>query len=468
MADMNFLYCESTSIAIRPNDIVFVSDTPHVKWIVKRGWYRVNNKQSNGWYLKSIADGDIRPIDSDILPMISKSDNDVTQSPPFNADALSDGDVVTIDGYTGEWVVHYGKFKLGDAICTDWYVQSVTDLSIMALSDIKSTGLLINLVVSESSLSDIVPELPTTSTYTSVVLPNTDIRLYDNDIITLTTNPTVRYILRYGWYICHGVQSYGWYVVSISDGTVLAISEIDLSTINLVSTYTQGSTYDDGKKVNYTRPYTDHDVAILNRSFISLSSMSQRDNLDPSELTDGRVVRVNDIGDGSYGYFVWSAIDKSWSSITFETTIPAIVGTDKSEVILSELDPGVYLIKGQYRVSSEDPTHHISMGDTLVSISTTDNLVYIKDMSSSTISDYVVDSDGFVTISTEYVTKQYLQDIYATVEYVDTKLTVLELDIKAYVDNQMSQIPDMFDQLLSESLHEITEEYVDNLFNEED
>ena len=459
----DFLYCESTQAMIRNNDVVIMSESDH-KWIVKHGWFKLNGKQSNGWYLKSIVDGTILPIDTVDLSQLTLATNNSPSEPvDVDVDNLNEGDVVTILGHDGDWVVHYGKYKLGGVTITGWYIQSLDGIEILSLNDISRSD--IKLESGSISSSDVMPQA--TPTYEYIVVPGTNIRLYDNDVVRLSPNAELKYIVHSGWYIYQGVQNYGWYLVSIKNGNTMPVSAINLTTVQLVSSYTQGSAKYDGKKVNYTRPFTEHDGIVLNRTFITVDTIEQRDNLPKYEVTDGRMVRVNTVGSG-YAYYVWAEAEKKWKDITFETTLPIVSGSSSDPLILSQLQSGMYIVKGTYKVSTTDTTEHMSLGDTLVTISRAGNLLYIKDLNSSLISDYVVDDNDFVTISTEYVTKQYLQDVYATVEYVDARIQALELDIQAYIDGLFSQIPDMFDKLLSESLHEITEAYVDNLFTEEE
>lgn len=463
----DFLYCESTQTFIRNNDIVTIDTIPNVKWVANQGWFKYNGTQINGWYLKSITDGTIKDINSVDLATIHIADDDSTLGQyPADLDNLSENDVVSIDGYDGEWVVRYGAYLLNGVKLTGWYFLSLQDESVLSVDDIKASELGVSIIVSDSTNSEIVKGIPVQPTYEYIVVPGTNIRLYDNDIVRLTSNPNVKYIVHTGWYIYQGIQNFGWYACSLSNGSILPISAIDLTSVTLVGTYTQGSVLSDGKQVNYTRPFTEHDGVVLNRAFISVDTIDQRDNLSPAELVDGKLVRVNNVGDGGYAYFSWSAKDQKWSDITFETTLPVVSGSAQDEVILSHLNPGLYIVKGQYRVSTQDPTQHISMGDTLVSISTNGDLLYIKDINSSRISDYVVDSGDFITVNTEYVTKEYLSDIYATVSYVDAQIQALELNIHDYVNQTIQDVvPGMVDAILEASLHSITEEYVDNLFN---
>lgn len=471
----DFLYCESTQMVIRENDIVVLTSRPNIKWVVKHGWFQLTGKSRNGWYLKSITGNLLIDINSIDLAEIRGTDyfSDSSESPSVSEsiinpsdlelpDDFCDGDIATIDGYDGKWVVRFGWYNINHAKQQGWYVQSVLDSTIMSVKDVgvDSIHVIHDTIVSE--IRDVIESLPQTPlVYGYIVIPNTNIRLYDNDVVCLTDNPSVKYVVHCDWFIYQGVQNYGWYLCSIVNGDTFPISIIDLANITLVSTYTQGSVSYDGKQTDYTRPFTTHDGAILDRTFISLDTIEQRDNLKPRELTDGRMVRVNDVN-GVLAYFSWNAKTRKWDDVTFETTLPVKTGTPTDKVILSQLDPGMYIVKGQYKVATTDSTEHISMGDTLVTVSTDGDSVFIKDMSSSIIADYVVDCDDQINVQCEYVTKQYLQDNYATIAYVNTQVLALEQSITNYINET---VPSMIDARLEESLHEITEEYVDSLFS---
>ena len=145
---------------------------------------------------------------------------------------------------------------------------------------------------------------------------STDIRFYDGDIVILTTKPKVKWIIHHGWFIYNGVQNFDWYLSSIKTGETLPVSSIDLTLISLATTKTVGSEVCDGKVVNYTKPFTEADEQMLLRSFITVDTVEQRDNLDPKTLVNGKLVRVNNFG-GDATYYVWNAETQAWDLADF-------------------------------------------------------------------------------------------------------------------------------------------------------
>lgn len=150
----------------------------------------------------------------------------------------------------------------------------------------------------------------------SIVIPGTNIRLYDDDLVTITNRPRIKWVVHYGWFIYQNAQCHDWYFSAITNGEILPVSSVDLTLVSLATSKTVGSIYNDGKKVNYTTVFTEDDARTLNSTFISVDTIAQRDNLDRNKLTNGRLVRVNDYG-GATKYFAWNALTKKWDEVNW-------------------------------------------------------------------------------------------------------------------------------------------------------
>ena len=150
----------------------------------------------------------------------------------------------------------------------------------------------------------------------SIVIPGTNIRLYDGDLVTITNRPHIKWIVHYGWFIFQDVQHHDWYFSAITNGETLPVANVDLTLVSLATTKTQGSIYHDGKIVNYTTVFTEADAQTLNSTFISVDTITQRDNIDKTKLVNGRIVRVNDFG-GATVYYAWNSSTNSWSEVDF-------------------------------------------------------------------------------------------------------------------------------------------------------
>lgn len=360
------------------------------------------------------------------------------------------GDRVTITDY-GDivWIVKNGWYKIGTVRKSGWYFVSVEDQTILEAANVN----LNNVRITESGNAG--STLDTNEQECKyVVIPGTNIRLYDGDIVTVTKFPDSKFQIYCGWYVYKQVQNYGWYLSELNTGRVYPVNTIDLTTCTLVTTRAQGSTYKSGPELQYTRPFTDSDFDILNRAFITVATIEQRDNLDASKLIDGRMVRVNDDG-GSAGYYIWDAKNQTWTPIMFEDRIQRVVGTYDDPVILSNLDSGVYLVYGQYKVSPNDETMHITMVDLLTEVNQQAPNTYIKIMESNAITDYQVTAGDIVLVSH-----------YASVEYVDAQFAILEEEIQEIVTTLDDRIREIAQYEDREYSTDIPIEYIDQLFAE--
>lgn len=483
------IYSEANNITIYANDVVSIPDYPNVKWVVKNGWFTVNGKRQNGWYLLSVKDKTILALDDVGVDNLIKIANHATSAPerstPVIADEvedtinfyialpdgtiLNDGDVVEISGYDNvQWITKNDWYKLGTAQIHGWFFLSIADRTIIPADQID-----LNLVT--KSVQEVIPEYrPTIQNKTAapednkyIVVPGTNIRLYDGDIVKISNKPRVKWVVHMGWYIYENVQNFGWYIESIKNGEILPVSVIDLTLVTLVTTRTQGSELTDGKVVNYTRPFTLADAAILNRTFITLETIEQRNNLDKKKLTNGRLVRVNNVG-GVVVYYSWNAKTKSWVQEDFggggsQGGIPELIGTTEHPIILSELEPGLYRVKGTYKISPNYEMITLTPIDHITFVSD-DNNPKIKVITESTITDYIV-KNGDVTFVNNYATYQYLQDNYATLNYVNNAIAVIEAEISEIISEFHDNVVDIVYEVLDVALNGIEEQYIDNLFN---
>lgn len=156
--------------------------------------------------------------------------------------------------------------------------------------------------------------------------------------------------------------------------------------------------------------------------------------------------------------------------------IKNLIGTLDSPIMVSNLDTGMYKVKGQYKIFSSDVTTYLSTDGDLFIIETPDAEKFIKRFTKDTIQDYVI-SDGGVEKRT-YVTDKYLADNgYSTTTYVDSKFTAFEesirQDIQTYVEQTVEQvieqkvdeiIDERLDAKLDERIKGSTDEEVQNFF----
>ena len=106
-----------------------------------------------------------------------------------------------------------------------------------------------------------------------------------------------------------------------------------------------------------------------------------------------------------------------------------LTGTLDEPIMVSELDDGIYRIKGQYKISDLEETIYLSASDIICNVVKNNQNIEIKKITSDNITDYIITNSDIY--KNTYVTEQYLKDKnYTTTSYVDTKIEALELSIK--------------------------------------
>ena len=209
----------------------------------------------------------------------------------------------------------------------------------------------------------------------SIVIPGTNIRLYDGDLVTITNRPHIKWVVHYGWFIFQNAQNHDWYFSSIRNGETLPVAQVDLTTVSLATSKTQGSTFEDGKVVNYTTVFTAEDAQTLNRTFISVDTIAQRDNIDKTKLSDGRLVRVNDDG-GIARYYAWNSSTNSWSEVDFGSGGKQEVFYETTEYWNSQ--PHLISTRGRIYVYSDHATS--DDGKDIPGVKVGDGTSYLIDM----------------------------------------------------------------------------------------
>lgn len=127
-----------------------------------------------------------------------------------------------------------------------------------------------------------------------IIIPGTDKILLDGTIVILVGFDDVKYILHNGYYTYNGDLLNGWYGVSIPEQNIIPIATDMLIGCEIVY-------YPDSNcKCKYPSgniPYTTDDKYQLQRTFITVDTMTERDALSPNlsitDLPDGRIIRVN-------------------------------------------------------------------------------------------------------------------------------------------------------------------------------
>ena len=362
-------------------------------------------------------------------------------------------DVVTISTYPNvKWIAKNGWYTVGTAQKKGWYFVSIADKTIISVDTININTIIKDTEQGTSEYRPTVKDVDTPAPEVNyIVIPGTDIRLYDSDIVKISNKPRTKWVVHSGWFIYADNQSFGWYFENIRTGEILPVSAIDLTLCTLDTVKTQGSERYDGKTVNYTRPFTDNDAEIISRTFITVDTIEQRDNLDTSKIVRGKLVRVNNSFEDAK-YYAWNPETAAWEDVKFSSRgdIPRLEGTEDNPIILSDIVEGLYQVVGYYKITdtSDLVTTDIS------------HLVFIS---------------GDDPIKMKLITEDFMQDLlvedeevtfnnYTTKEYVDEALADLEKKISEIISELYTDLPEIIDERIEAAADPISDDFIRNLF----
>lgn len=160
-----------------------------------------------------------------------------------------------------------------------------------------------------------------------LMIPGTDIVLYEGSIVILPDYPYSKWIVKHGWYTYKNQQLNGWHFKSITDGAILSVSNVNLSTITIVAAGHRPCPPPPpgpGPRPPVCGPgpmppvtplpnvgFGARQADQLRRSFITVDTIRQRDALDDGNLPDGRICRVNNVN-GKTKYYSYDVSTSSW------------------------------------------------------------------------------------------------------------------------------------------------------------
>lgn len=161
------------------------------------------------------------------------------------------------------------------------------------------------------------------------------------------------------------------------------------------------------------------------------------------------------------GKFIVTPLWEHPEQIDYDTLgnrpIVNLIGTLDKPIMVSELDNGIYRIKGQYKISDLEETIYLSASDILMTVSKNNQNIEIKKITSDDITDYII-TNSDISKNT-YITEQYLKDNnYVTTAYVDIKIEALELSIK---EDMRGYVQEAITEVFGEELDKKIEDKID-------
>ena len=150
-----------------------------------------------------------------------------------------------------------------------------------------------------------------------------------------------------------------------------------------------------------------------------------------------------------------------------------LIGTLDEPIMVSDLDTGIYKIKGQYKVSNLEETTYLSASDTLFIVNNQKDTINIKRVTIDDIVDYVITNETIV--ANKYITEDFLKEKnYVNSDYIDTKIEAVKLlledELKKYIVEAINSVMDealdkKIDERIGEFIHPTEDEQITNLFS---
>lgn len=155
-------------------------------------------------------------------------------------------------------------------------------------------------------------------------IPETGKIIYNGDTVILSEYPNTTAVVAYGWYRYNDESMNGWHFILLPARTIIPAAQVNLSALVVVP-----NSSDDCRPPIPIGPVP---RGMESRTFITLDSIAQRDKLESPFMPNGRIVRVNDRGDGKPGYYVWNVSTQEWDDWDISGGGPAPENVAKIEV----------------------------------------------------------------------------------------------------------------------------------------
>lgn len=169
------------------------------------------------------------------------------------------------------------------------------------------------------------------------------IQIVDGSIVILARFPDTKWIVHKGWYSYQGNQYNGWYLSSIPSQTTMPLLDSDLIGIRVVG---GNCSCPDQPFPSPNPPVPGCGVGLkpemaweLNRAWITVDTLEQLSRLNRRLIPDGKIVRVNDTGDGTAKYYRYDQAKSIWTEEYFGIDITNFVSRqDLSQEVKDQID----------------------------------------------------------------------------------------------------------------------------------
>ena len=152
-------------------------------------------------------------------------------------------------------------------------------------------------------------------------------QIVDGSIVILARFPGTKWVVHKGWYSYQGNQYNGWHLSSIPSQTAMPLMDSDLIGIVVVS----GGCACPDQPFPSPPPGGGMSPQMtweLNRAWITVDTLEQLSKLNKRLIPDGKIVRVNDTGDGSAKYYRYDQAKSIWTEEYFGVDTTNFVSKD--------------------------------------------------------------------------------------------------------------------------------------------
>lgn len=174
----------------------------------------------------------------------------------------------------------------------------------------------------------------------SLIIPGTNIHLYDGSIISLSRYPGSKWIVHNGWYTYNSTQYLGWYLCSIPEQVILPADNTTLQGVCVISNTCPCPTPIPPYPSCPPTPFPPDVFWEIDRSWISVETIEDRDKLNSRTIPNGKIVRVNN-DNGVPKYYIWSTCTNSWLTETFGIPVDTYVTYNQLQDSLKPLSDSV-------------------------------------------------------------------------------------------------------------------------------
>lgn len=161
-------------------------------------------------------------------------------------------------------------------------------------------------------------------------VPDSNVKIFDGNIVMFDAYSCVKWVAHHGLYKYEDKPYKGWYFTSIPEQDILPVHIADLKTVVKVS-----NTMNDPIPKKKPKPcpppgpepfppgpelanFTVDDKKNLDRAWLTVETLEDRDSLDPESIPNGKIVRVNDVN-GEPRTYIWSAANDHWEDYNIAT-----------------------------------------------------------------------------------------------------------------------------------------------------